>query len=234
MHILLLQMVQQQPAVGVVFRHVHTVLPEEVGDDLLTQQPQIAGDDEVIILRAGGGSGKVRPQGVVGGGGHGAPHVVGIGDAPVHDAAAGDVGDIGAVPLSAQNTAAGGSGRPLGGGGALAAVGDRHPVLALGGAVVGGGHGGGQPGEAPVNEQRRQRQALSHGGAGAVQPVEGDMEAPQAEGGADALVQQVPSQHVVQFTGGEATLFQRPAQDPLLHGGFSLFPCLFPKEGIGG
>ena len=97
-HILLFQMVQQQPAVGVVFRHVHTVLPEEVGDDLLTQQPQIAGDDEVVVLRGGGGSSEVRPQGVVGGGSHGGPHVVGIGDAPVHDASAGDVGDKGPSP----------------------------------------------------------------------------------------------------------------------------------------
>ena len=54
-HILLFQVVEQQPAVGVVVRHVHTVLPEEVRDDLVTQLPQIAGDDQVVVLRGGAG-----------------------------------------------------------------------------------------------------------------------------------------------------------------------------------
>ncbi len=59
------------------------------------------------------------------------------------------------------------------------------------------------------------------------------MEAPQAKGGADALVQKIPRQHAVQFTGGEATLFQRPAQDPLRQ----ILPVphvFFPKEGVRG
>ena len=69
-------------------------------------------------------------------GSHGCAHIVHVADAPVHDLAAGDVGDIGAGAVVRQDGAAGGGGGPLGRGGPLVAVGHRHPVLPLGGAEV--------------------------------------------------------------------------------------------------
>ena len=147
----------------------------------MPQLPQVPGEDQVEVPGTGAGVPEEGGQGIVGGGGHGGAHVVGVGDALVHDAPAGHVRHIGAGPLLRQDGAAGGGGGPLGGGGALTAVGHRHPVLPLGGAEVGAGHGGRPAGEAPVDEEGRQGQRLPHGGAGAVQPIEGDAELPQTE-----------------------------------------------------
>ena len=41
MHILPLQIVEQQPAVLVIFRHVHAVAREEVRDDLVPEPAEI-------------------------------------------------------------------------------------------------------------------------------------------------------------------------------------------------
>ena len=125
-----------------------------------------------------------------------------------------------------------GGSSPLGGGGPLAAVGHRHAVLPLGGAVVGAGHAGRRPGVAAGDQQAPQGQALPHGGAGPVQAEKRNLEIPQAEGGADALVQQVPGQDVVQFRRGQPALFQGPGQGLLLHGGLGLLPGVLPEEGI--
>ena len=51
MHILCLAVVEQQSAVRVTPAERHTVAVKEVGDDVMPQKPQIAGDDEVIVLR---------------------------------------------------------------------------------------------------------------------------------------------------------------------------------------
>ena len=165
-------------------------------------------------------------------GSHGGAHIVGVGDALIHDLAAGDVGDIGPGAVLRQNGAPGGGGGPLGRGGALVAVGHRHPVLPLSGAEVGAGDGGGPAGVAAVDEHGRQRQGFAHGGAGTVQAVEGNAEVPQAEGGADALVQQVSGADIVQVAGLQLGLIQRPLDNLFLHGGFRLFPGLFSEEGI--
>ena len=92
--------------------------------------------------------------------------------------------------------------------------------------------GGGQPGEAAVDQQGGQHQGLPHGGAGPVQAKKRDVEAPQAKGGADALVQQIPGQDVIQVLGHQPALFQSPLQHPLLHGGLRLLPGVLPEEGI--
>ena len=54
-HILLLQMVQQQPAVGVVLCHVHAVLAEEVRNNFVAQGPQVSGEYQVVVRRGGAG-----------------------------------------------------------------------------------------------------------------------------------------------------------------------------------
>ena len=92
--------------------------------------------------------------------------------------------------------------------------------------------GGGQPGEAAVDQQGGQHQGLPHGGAGAVQSEKGNTKIPQAKGGADALVQQIPRQHAVQIAGLQPRLIQRPLQDLPLHGGLRLFPCFLPEKGV--
>ena len=233
MHVLPLAVVEQKAAVLEVSAHVNAVPGEEVPDDGVAQLAQVPGDDQVEVPGAGAGVTEEGGEGVVGGGGHGGAHVVGIGDSLVHDAAAGDVGDIGSGALPVQEGAAGGGGGPLGGGGALVAVGHRHPVLPLGGAVVGGGDGGAAAGKPAVDQHGRQGQGLPHGGAGAVEAEEGDAEVPQAEGGADALVQQVPGQDIVQVLRFQFRFLQGLPQHRLLHGGLRLLPGLLPEEGVG-
>ena len=49
MHILPLQIVEQQPAVLVVLRHVHAVARKEVRDNLVPEPAEIAGDDEIVV-----------------------------------------------------------------------------------------------------------------------------------------------------------------------------------------
>lgn len=142
------------------------------------------------------------------------------------------MGEIRPRPLGGENRASGRGGRPLGGRRPLAAVGNRHPILPLGGAEMGAGLCGGQPGEAAVDQQGGQHQGLPHGGAGAVQPEKGNTEIPQAKGGADALVQQIPRQHAVQIAGLQPRLIQRPLQDLPLHGGLRLFPCFLPEKRV--
>ena len=63
--------------------------------------------------------------------------------------------------------------------------------------------------KAAVNEQRRQRQCLAHGGTGPVQAEKGDAQFPQTEGGTDALVQQVPRQYIVHIARLQPRLLQR-------------------------
>ena len=205
---------------------------EEVPDDGVAQLSQVTGEDQVEVRGLVPGVPEEGGKGVVGCRGHGGAHVVGVRNALVHDPAAGDVGDVGAGAVAAQDGAASRSGRPLGGGRPLAAVGHRHPVLPLGGAEVGGGQGGGPVGVAAVDQQGRQAQALSHGGAGTVEPVEGHPEVPQAEGGADTLVQQISGQDIVQVLRRQLRLLQRSLKDRLLHGGLCFLPGLFPEEGV--
>ena len=86
--------------------------------------------------------------------------------------------------------------------------------------------------QAAGEQQAPQGQALPHGGAGPVQAEKRNLKVPQAEGGADALVQQVPGQDVVQFRRGQPALFQGPGQGLLLHGGLRLLPGVLSEEGI--
>ena len=187
---------------------------------------------EIVVPRRCGGVAEQGGQSIVGGGGHGRAHVGRIRDAQIHDAAAGGVGDIGSRGLGAHHAAARSGGRPLGGGGTLAAVGHGGAVLPLGGAEMGGGLGRGDAGEAAGHRHGRQRQALAHGGAGAVHPVEGDVEVPQGEGGADVLVQEIAGKDAVHVLRRQTALLQGTAQGQGLHLRLPLLPCLFAEEGV--
>ena len=136
-------------------------------------------------------------DGVPGGGGHGGPHVVGVGDPLVHHPAYCDVGDVRARAFTPKQDRSRPGDRPLGGGGALAAVFQRGAVLALGGAEVGAGGHRRLLAKAAVQHQGGQGEALAHGGAGPIQAEEGQAVLPGGEGGADALVQQVPGKEKV-------------------------------------
>ena len=167
------------------------------------------------------------------GGRHGRAHVVDIADAEVDDLSTGDVRDIRPVALRTEDAAARCGGRPLGGRGTLAAIGDGHAVLALGGAVVRAGLRGGKPRKAPVDEQARERQPLAHRGARAVEPVERDAELAQAEGRPDALVEQVAREDIVQILRRKPALLQRALKRAALHGGLALLPGLAAEERVG-
>ena len=209
MHILPFPVIEQQPAIRVILSHIQAVLPEKIHHNVAAQHPQIPSDQKVVVLRPRPRLSKERREGIVSCRGHGRAHVVCILDAHVNNAPAGDVGNIRPVPLGAQDAAAGGRSGPLGRRCALVAVEHRHPVLPLGGAEMGAGHSGHDGGKAAIDKQSRQGQAFAHGGTGTIEAIKGDFEVPKAKGGADALIQQIPCQHIVQVL---------RYKSPLLHG----------------
>ena len=141
MHVLLLPVEQQQSAVGIAAVHVEAVPGHQILYHAVADGTQIAGDDQVIVLGRGAGIPEQGLQRVDGRRGHGPAHVALVVDAHVHHPAHGGVGKIRPVAAAAQNAAARGGSRPLGGGAPLGAVGEWHAVLPLGGAVMRGGHG---------------------------------------------------------------------------------------------
>ena len=96
---------------------------------------------------------------------------------------------------------------------------------------MGGGHGRRPHPEAAVQQHGRQRQTLRHGGAGPVQPEKGHVLSPDGKAGADALIEQVPCQQIVQGGHADAGLVQGSGQSQLLHGALRLLPAPLP-EGV--
>ena len=90
---------------------------------------------------------------------------------------------------------------------------------------MGGGHGGRQGAEPPVQQHGRQREGLGHGGAGPIQAEKGDVGPPDGKSGADALVEQVPGQDIIQTGGGLSRLLQGGGQGQTLHGALGLLPA---------
>ena len=68
-HVLGLAVVEQQSAVLEVLPQVDAVPGEEVPDDGVAQLPQVAGDDEAVVLRRCPGVPEKGGEGIVGGGG---------------------------------------------------------------------------------------------------------------------------------------------------------------------
>ena len=68
-HVLGLAVVEQQAAVLEVLPQVHAVPGEEIPDDGVAQLPQVAGDDEAVVLRRCPGVPEKGGEGIVGGGG---------------------------------------------------------------------------------------------------------------------------------------------------------------------
>ncbi len=83
-----------------------------------------------------------------------------------------------------------------------------------------------------IRKQRRQRQTLRHGGAGSVQAYKGNVQLPQAEAGADALIQQIPGKEHVYLTVQQLRFLQRKGNRLLLKLALGLLPGFHPKGGV--
>lgn len=94
---------------------------------------------------------------------------------------------------------------------------------------MGGGHGRDFCAVSPVQQHGGQGQALRHGGAGPVQPKEGHILPPDGKAGADALVEQISCQQVVQTGYTEPGLAESGGEGQLLHGALRLFPASLAK-----
>ena len=68
-HILLLEVIEKKPTVRIALAERHAVAREEVLDNVVPELAQIAGDDQVIILRLRLRIAKQRAERIVGGGG---------------------------------------------------------------------------------------------------------------------------------------------------------------------
>ena len=214
--VLALLIEEQTAAVCVVFQDDAPAF-QQLQQQLTAQPPQVPGDNEIIETGAAARVPEVGGDGVASGGGHGCPHVVGIGHPQVDDPTHGDVGDLRPSAGAGQDHRPGGGGRPLGGGGALAAVFQGGAVLPLGGAEVGGDHHPRPSAKAAVQGHGRQTQALPQGGAGPVQPEIGQPVGPGGIGCADALVQQVPGKQPVGLGRTGARPVQSQGEGLLLH-----------------
>ena len=159
---------EKDTAVVIAASQVNAIPLEKVCDNFLSQAAQVAGDDEVI--KVGGASGflKMGVECGVGGGGHGGPHVVGVGNPLVHKFACGDMGNKGTGSFAGQNDRAGPCGGPLCSGRLLPTVLQGVAVLALRRAKMGGGQSRCVGSKAAVHQHGRQRHPFRHGGAGAV------------------------------------------------------------------
>ena len=154
----------------------------------MAQGAQVAGEDGVVVLRTAARLPEMGCERIQRRGGHGPAHVRGIGHARVHDAPGGHVGQADPCAAAAQDHRPRPGDGPLGGGGALAAVLQGEAVLPLRRAEMGAGQRAAAPRRTAVQQQRRQAQALRHGGAGPVEPEVGQGAVLHGEGGADALV----------------------------------------------
>ena len=70
-HILFLNIIEQHAAVLIIFAHIHAVLLKKLRHNLVAQNAQVAGEDQVVVCRPGAGSLEMGGESVVGRGGHG-------------------------------------------------------------------------------------------------------------------------------------------------------------------
>ena len=186
--------------------------------------PKVAGSDQIELLRGGIGIGEKAPQRRSGGGCHRCAHIVLVGHPQILDGADGDGAEIGRLISLFQNDRAGGGCRPLGGRRPHRAVFERKAVLPFGGAEVGGGHRHRPAHRLGIHQQRGQKHPLGHGRTGAVKPEQRNSGIAQAEGGADALVQQIPREDAVDILIGERRVGKGFVCGQRNHPALRLFP----------
>ena len=231
MHILSLPVIEHQSAVGVILQR-HAFPGEQLQHDAAAHIAQVAGEDQVIVPGYGAGVPEHCLQGVEGRRCHGRAHVGHVRHTQIHDASPGHMGDIRSLRLGPQNAAPRRRGRPLGSRRTLAAVGQRHPILPLRRAEVGGGLRRRHTDRAGGHGHSGQRQCLPHSRAGPIYPVEGNIEIPQAKRSPNVLVQQIPGEGAVHVLRRQPALLQGQTQGIRLHLCLALFPGLFPTEGV--
>ena len=86
-----------------------------------------------------------------------------------------------------------------------------------------------QPG---FRQEGGEQQPLRHIGAGTVDAQVGDPQFPHPKGGADALVEQVPSQQAVQVRIGEAGFFHRQLHRVMVQTALGPLPALLAKGAV--
>ena len=163
---------------------------------------------------------------------HGGTHVVGVPDAKVCNRADGAGSDPGAFALAANKCGSGTGDGPLGCGSALPAVTQGKTVLPLRGSKVRGGHGHHLIRKSTAHGHRCKQQTFRHGGAGTVKSQMGNSGISQGEGGADALIQQIPGEYQIHFLWSQLRFLQKLSQRLLLHMFFGLLPGFLAKIGI--
>ena len=97
---------------------------------------------------------------------------------------------------------------------------------------MGGGHCKAAGGEFCVHKHPCQTQTFCHGGAGAVQPEEGQLQLTGGIRRADTLVEQVTRKQKINLFLLDASFLQSKLDCLFLHQRFRLFPGFFAEGGI--
>ena len=210
--ILLAAVIDQQPAVGVIGAERIALSFAELAEQVTPHGGQVAGDNQVVVVRLGGGILKEGRQGIRSRGRHRRAHIIGVGDAQVSDPPDGGRRYPDAAAAHADHRRTGGGRRPLGSLRPLPAVLQREAELPLRRAEVGGGERAAQIRRAAVHKDRGEGQGLRHGRAGAELAEHRHPVFPHPEGGGDALVEQVAREQVMELGGGHPRLVHRPGK----------------------
>ena len=194
--------------------------------------PQIAGDDQVEILRDPMEVLHVGSDCTEGCWRHCCTHIVGIGDPQIRDGADGAAFDSWPCSRGADKCCPGAGDGPLGGGGPLTAVAQRKTVLPFRGCEMGGSLGHHFVRKAAAYYHGGNQQAFRHGGAGPVKPQMGDILIAKTKRRTDALVQQISGQYQVKVRCLHVCLFCQFLKSHLLALLFRLLPGLLAEFGI--
>ena len=203
---------------------IDPVALKQLDKKLGTDCPKVAGGDQIKLFRGGIGIGEKAPQRRGGGGRHRRAHIVLVGHPQILDGAYGGGAEIGRLVSLFQHNRAGGGRRPLGGRRPHRAVFEREAVLPFGGTEVGGGHRHRPAHRLGIHQQRGQKHPLGHGRTGAVKSKKRNPGIAQAEGGADALVQQIPREDAVDILIGERRVGKGLGHGQRNHPALRLFP----------
>ena len=226
MHVLPLQVIDQQTAVGVKPCEGDAVVLKQPHHDGVPDLAEVAGHDQIIVVRRAAGVGKVRLERLVGCGRHGRAHIVRVRDARVGDLAGRHHRHARPVARRTENERAGAGDGPLRGRCAHAAVLQREPVLPLGRAEVRARERGGVFGVAAVDEHGGQTERFRHRRARAVQPQIGHTDVSHGIGRAHALVEQVTGEHIVELLRLQPGFLAHEVEALPQHGALGLFPAL--------
>ena len=229
MHVLRLEIVDHQSAVVVPAGEIHAVVRKQPRHDGVTDLAEVAGHDQIIVVRRAPGVGKVRPERLIGGGRHRSAHVVRVRNARVHNRPGRRHGHARSVSGSREDERTRTGHCPLSGRRTHAAVFQRKAVLALSGAKVRACERGGGLGAAAVDEHRGQTDRLSHRRARAVQPEIRRTDAAHGVGRAHALIEQVAGEHVVERLRLQRRFAAYARKALPQHGALGLLPALFAE-----